>query len=256
MARKLIAGNWKMNGVRSDLGQVEAVSKGLGDGEGDADILLCLPATLIMAGAEFSRASRLRIGGQSCHPASSGAHTGDISAPMLKDAGAEYVIVGHSERREAHAERSAYVQEQAYAALDAGLVPIICIGENYNERQRGETDRVNERVLLKSMPYPSAGGQARDFVVAYEPKWAIGTGQTPTMAEIESAHAHIRQILTENQGEAGKRIPILYGGSMKPSNAAEILAVDNVDGGLIGGASLKAEDFLAIYEAAASRPDF
>lgn len=252
MVRTLIAGNWKMNGTRGSLVTFGAMLDGLEQLHSDADALICPPATLVMAMADAASAagSRMQVGGQYCHALPSGAHTGDISAPMLADAGASHVIVGHSERREAHAERSTYVQEQAYAALDAGLVPIICIGENYNERQRGETDRVNERVLLKSMPYANPLRDAAYFVVAYEPKWAIGTGQTPTLEEIESAHAHIRDILVEHQGEAGAQTPILYGGSMKPDNASDILAIGNVNGGLIGGASLKAEDFLAIYEAA------
>lgn len=253
MARTLIAGNWKMNGLRSSLAEVEKVVGALDGAAGDVDMLICPPATLVAAAADVASSSALMIGGQTCHPAESGAHTGDICAPMLKDAGATHVIVGHSERREAHAERSTYVQEQAYAALDTGLVPIICIGENYNERQRGETNRVNERVLLKSMPYPDAARRDGRFVVAYEPKWAIGTGETPTLDEIQSAHAHIRAILVEHQGDAGAQTPILYGGSMKPANAAEILSVDNVNGGLIGGASLKAEDFLAIHAAAANQ---
>ncbi|MEM1150162.1 MAG: triose-phosphate isomerase [Pseudomonadota bacterium] len=252
MPRTLIAGNWKMNGLRANLSEVDAIVGALAGAHQDADIALCGPATLIAQMAERAHGSRLQIGGQTCHHAENGAHTGDISAPMIRDAGATYVIVGHSERREAHAERSTYVQEQAYAALDAGLIPIICIGENYNERQRGETDRVNERVLRKSMPYPTDGREIVDFVVAYEPKWAIGTGQTPTMEEIESAHGHIRDILVENQGGNGGEIQILYGGSMKPGNARDILAIENVNGGLIGGASLKADDFLAIYAAAAS----
>jgi len=252
MARTLIAGNWKMNGLQASLGEVETVAGAVKDGGNGAEILLCPPATLVAAAANLAEGSALMIGGQNCHPEPKGAHTGDISAPMLRDAGATHVIVGHSERREAHAERSTYVQEQAYAALEAGLIPIICIGENYNERQRGETDRVNERVLLKSMPYSTDQHPSPNFIVAYEPKWAIGTGQTPTLEQIESAHAHIRSILVEHQGEAGADMPILYGGSLKPGNAAEILSIDSVNGGLIGGASLKAEDFLAIYAAAAN----
>lgn len=250
MARTLIAGNWKMNGTRSALSEFDAMIQGLAGLHEDSDILICPPATLVLPMAEAAAGSRMMVGGQTCHTLASGAHTGDISAHMLADAGATHVIVGHSERREAHAERSAYVQEQAYAALDAGLIPIICIGENYNERQRGETDRVNERVLLKSMPYAKPHREEAYFVVAYEPKWAIGTGQTPTMEEIASAHAHIRKILVEHHGSAGADTPILYGGSMKPGNAAEILALNDVNGGLIGGASLKADDFLAIYAAA------
>ncbi|MEO0467573.1 MAG: triose-phosphate isomerase [Pseudomonadota bacterium] len=248
MVRTLIAGNWKMNGLGASLEQVERVKSGLESLPDTADCLICPPATLLHPMAAMS-GPRILTGGQYCHPEESGANTGDISAEMLIDAGASHVIVGHSERRADHAERSVYVQEQAYAALRAGLTPIICIGENYNERQRGETDRVNERVLLKSMPYMAPLRTDAYFVVAYEPKWAIGTGQTPTLEEIESAHAHIRKILVEHQGVAGEKTPILYGGSVKPTNAGEIFAVPNVNGGLIGGASLKAEDFLAIYEA-------
>jgi len=249
MSRTLIAGNWKMNGLMESLRQVEAVRAGVEALPDNADCLICPPATLLQPMTALA-GSRISTGGQSCHPEVSGAHTGDVSAEMLADVGATHVIVGHSERRDAHAERSAYVQDQAYAALRAGLVPIICIGENYNERQRGETDRVNERVLLKSMPYSNPLRDDAYFVVAYEPKWAIGTGQTPTLDEIEGAHAHIRKILIQHQGVAGEKTPILYGGSVKPGNAAEIFAINNVNGGLIGGASLKAEDFLAIYEAA------
>ncbi|MEM9938949.1 MAG: triose-phosphate isomerase [Pseudomonadota bacterium] len=247
MVRRLIAGNWKMNGLSASLEEAKSVAERLQDKPDTADCLICPPATLLAAMSALP-GDRLQTGGQYCHPEVSGANTGDISAEMLADAGASYVILGHSERREDHAERSTYVQEQAYAALRAGLVPIICIGENYNERQRGETDRVNERVLLKSMPYSNPLREEAYFVVAYEPKWAIGTGQTPTLEEIESAHAHIRKILIQHQGVAGENTPILYGGSMKPGNAAEILAVPNVNGGLIGGASLKADDFMAIYE--------
>ncbi|MEM9053778.1 MAG: triose-phosphate isomerase [Pseudomonadota bacterium] len=249
MVRTLIAGNWKMNGLKESLAEAEAVAKQLEGLPDLADCLICPPTTLLAAMSDIP-GTRLKTGGQACHPEIKGAHTGDTSAEMLADAGAAYVIVGHSERRSDHAERSAYVQEQAYAALRADLVPIICIGENYNERQRGETDRVNERVLLKSMPYISPLRDEAYFVVAYEPKWAIGTGQTPTLEEIESAHAHIRKILVQHQGVAGEKTPILYGGSMKPGNAGDILAIENVNGGLIGGASLKAEDFMAIYQAA------
>jgi triosephosphate isomerase len=191
---------------------------------------------------------RLKVGGQCCHNKTSGAHTGDISAEMLVDAGATYVIVGHSERRDDHAERSAYVKSQAGAALRAGLVPIVCVGEEYAQRKRGETAEVIERIMRKSLPEMPSGGHG--LVVAYEPKWAIGTGEIPTMAEIGEVHALIRKVLVDTYGMEGLKMPILYGGSMKPGNAAEILAVADVNGGLIGGASLKADDFMSIYETA------
>ncbi len=251
MVRTLVAGNWKMNGLIDSLTQIDAVNARLEALPDRADCLICPPATLIKPMADMASA-RLKIGAQYCHPEDSGAYTGDISAQMIADVGGTHIIVGHSERREDHNERSTYVQEQAYAALNAGLTPIICIGEKYNERQRGETNRVNERVLSKSMPYSNAQHENPSFVVAYEPKWAIGTGQIPTIGEIEDAHAHIRKILVQAHGQSGTLIPIIYGGSVKPSNAGEIFAVENVNGGLIGGASLKADDFMAIYEAAVS----
>lgn len=247
MVRTLIAGNWKMNGLNSALKEVEAIVdrlSGLADG---ADILLCPPATMIGAMASMA-GDRLKVGGQCCHNKTSGAHTGDISAEMLVDAGATYVIVGHSERRDDHAERSAYVKSQAGAALRAGLVPIVCVGEEYAQRKRGETAEVIERIMRKSLPEMPSGGHG--LVVAYEPKWAIGTGEIPTMAEIGEVHALIRKVLVDTYGMEGLKMPILYGGSMKPGNAAEILAVADVNGGLIGGASLKADDFMSIYEAA------
>jgi triosephosphate isomerase len=247
MVRTLIAGNWKMNGLNSSLKEVEAIVdrlSGLADG---ADILLCPPATMIGAMASMA-GDRLKVGGQCCHNKTSGAHTGDISAEMLVDAGATYVIVGHSERRDDHAERSAYVKSQAGAALRAGLVPIVCVGEEYAQRKRGETAEVIERIMRKSLPEMPSGGHG--LVVAYEPKWAIGTGEIPTMAEIGEVHALIRKVLVDTYGMEGLKMPILYGGSMKPGNAAEILAVADVNGGLIGGASLKADDFMSIYETA------
>jgi triosephosphate isomerase len=247
MVRTLIAGNWKMNGLNSSLKEVEAIVdrlSGLADG---ADILLCPPTTMIGAMASMA-GDRLKVGGQCCHNKTSGAHTGDISAEMLVDAGATYVIVGHSERRDDHAERSAYVKSQAGAALRAGLLPIVCVGEEYAQRKRGETAEVIERIMRKSLPEMPSGGHG--LVVAYEPKWAIGTGEIPTMAEIGEVHALIRKVLVDTYGMEGLKMPILYGGSMKPGNAAEILAVADVNGGLIGGASLKADDFMSIYETA------
>lgn len=236
-----------MNGLKAALSEVDAINTALSGFEDKADCLLCPPATLIATMAERAE-SRLSVGGQCCHNKVSGAHTGDVSAEMLADAGASYVIVGHSERRDDHAERSAYVKSQAGAALRAGLIPIICIGEDYPQRKRGETAEVNDRVLRKSLP--DLADDAPGLVVAYEPKWAIGTGEIPTMDEIAEVHALIRSILIDTYGPRGEDMPILYGGSMKPGNAAEILSVPNVNGGLIGGASLKAADFMSIYEAA------
>lgn len=236
-----------MNGLKAALIEVDAINQALAGFEDKADCLLCPPATLIAAMAERA-SSRLKVGGQCCHNKGNGAHTGDVSAEMLADAGAQYVIVGHSERRVDHAERSAFVKSQAGAGLRAGLTPIVCIGEDYPQRKRGETAEVNDRVLRKSLPDLSETDPG--LVVAYEPKWAIGTGEIPTMDEIGEVHALIRSILVDTYGERGGAMPILYGGSMKPTNAADILSVDEVNGGLIGGASLKASDFMSIYEAA------
>lgn len=241
-----------MNGLKAALAEVDAINDALSGLDDTADCLLCPPATLITA--MVARAGpRLKVGGQCCHNKDHGAHTGDISAEMLADAGASYVIVGHSERRTDHAERSAYVKSQAAAAQRSGLIPIICIGEDYGQRKRGETAEVNDRVLRKSLP--DLVDDASGLVVAYEPKWAIGTGEIPTMEQIGDVHALIRAILIDTYGPRGATMPILYGGSMKPGNAAEILAVPDVDGGLIGGASLKAADFMSIYAAAVSRQD-
>ena len=236
-----------MNGLKSALSEIDQVVAGLAELPDGADCLICPPATLI--GAMVARAGdRLKVGGQCVHNKTNGAHTGDISAEMLVDSGASYVIVGHSERRDDHAERSAYVKSQAGAALRAGLIPIVCVGEEYAQRKRGETAEVIERIMRKSLPEMKDGGHG--LVVAYEPKWAIGTGEIPTMAEIGEVHALIRKVLVDTYGMDGLKMPILYGGSMKPGNAAEILAVNDVNGGLIGGASLKAADFMSIYETA------
>ncbi len=245
--RKLIAGNWKMNGLKASLVEVEAVIEGLSARHDAADILLCTPATLVAAAASAVSNSALNIGGQTCHAKGSGAHTGDISAPMLADAGAKYVIVGHSERRGDHGESDADVADQASAALSSGLIPIICCGESLEQREAGDTRTVILGQLAMSIPDDVKG---KTFVVAYEPIWAIGTGLTANSEQICEVHGAIRAALVERFGSQGNSVPILYGGSMKPVNAAEILAVDNVDGGLIGGASLKAADFLAIYDAA------
>lgn len=247
MSRALIAGNWKMNGLKASLSQVEAVAAAVGSGHGDVTALLCLPATLVAAGSESAGGTALRIGGETCHHNVKGAHTGDISAEMLADAGASHVIVGHSERRADHGESDAVVSAQASAALAASLVPIICVGESLAEREAGRTLERIESQLAGSIP---DGAGAADFVIAYEPIWAIGTGKVASTEQIAEVHGAIRAWLSGRFGAAGGATLILYGGSMNPANAAEILAVDNVNGGLIGGASLKAEDFLSIYRAA------
>ncbi|HEX2256807.1 MAG TPA: triose-phosphate isomerase [Afifellaceae bacterium] len=247
--KKLIAGNWKMNGTAAALAEIDAVAAGLERLGGAADGMICPPATLIARAAERAAGSPLRIGGQDCHPEASGAHTGDVSAEMLADAGAVAVIVGHSERRTDHGEDDALVRAKALAARRAGLAAIVCVGETEAERDGGKAEQVVERQLAGSLP----DGPADGIVVAYEPVWAIGTGRTPSEGDIAAMHAHIRAWLERRFAEAGRDIAILYGGSMKPDNAAAILGVGNVDGGLVGGASLKARDFLAILDAAAGR---
>src|SRR5712672_2823893 len=246
--RPLIAGNWKMNGLRAD---ALALAQGVADGVKqagwtDREVLICPPATLILAVAEAVKASGVLVGGQNCHAKPSGAHTGGIAAEMLRDCGASHVIVGHSERRADCGETDAVVRAKAEAAWRAGLLPIICIGETLAEREAGKTLAVLEAQLKGSVP---AGATAAKLVVAYEPVWAIGTGKTPTTAEVAAAHAHIRRVLASLTGEAAG-VRLLYGGSVKASNAVELLAVADVDGALIGGASLLADEFLAIAKAA------
>lgn len=245
MVRKLIAGNWKMNGLLADLETVRAVAAHVNPVENGPETLLCVPATLLPAAAETARGTKLAIGGQTCSKLEKGAFTGDISAPMLKEAGASYVIVGHSERRTGHGETDAEVAAQAAAALKSALTPIICIGETLAEREADTTLKVIEGQLEGSL---QGLDNAASFVLAYEPLWAIGTGKVATTAQIEEVHAFIRAFLTARYGDAGASVRILYGGSLNPANAPEILPVPNVDGGLIGGASLKAADFLSIYE--------
>ncbi len=245
--RPLIAGNWKMNGLRAD---ALALTKGVADGVrqagwNDRDILVCPPATLIAVISEAAKGSGLLVGGEDCHAKASGAHTGDISAEMLRDAGASHVIVGHSERRTDHGETDAMVRAKAEAAWRAGLLPIVCIGETLAEREAGKTLSVLERQLTESIP---AGATAARLVVAYEPVWAIGTGKTPTAPEVAAAHAHIRKVLGGLVPDAAG-VRLLYGGSVKGSNAAELLSAGDVDGALVGGASLKADEFLAIAKA-------
>lgn len=244
--RPLIAGNWKMNGlISAGVGLADDLVARLAGRDGPAfDMLLCPPATLIAPVAAALRGTPILLGGQDCHPEPSGAHTGDISAEMLADAGCSYVIVGHSERRADHHESDALVRAKAMAAWRAGLTPIICIGETEAERDRGTAIEVVGRQLAESLP---DGADAGRVVIAYEPVWAIGSGRTPTPAEVAEVHGCIRRLLCERMAD-GEAVRILYGGSVKPSNAAELLRVDNVDGALVGGASLKAADFWAIAE--------
>ncbi|GAB1716106.1 MAG: triosephosphate isomerase [Nitrobacter sp.] len=246
--RPLIAGNWKMNGLKasaSELGQMIVGSNGPAQ---KADLLICPPATLVLAFAGAVQGSPLRIGAQDCHPQPSGAHTGDISAEMVADAGATAIIVGHSERRADHGETDALVRQKAEAAWRAGLIAIVCVGETQDQRDAGETLEVVGRQLAGSLP---DGATAANLVVAYEPVWAIGTGRTPTSQDVQEVHGFIRDQLTQRFSGEGRKVRILYGGSVKPSNAAELLAVPNVNGALIGGASLKATDFLGIAQAVA-----
>src|ERR1700736_615903 len=240
--RPLIAGNWKMNGLKASTGEFEAMLAGASQVASKADLLVCPPATLIAAFAEKSH-GRLAIGGQDCHPEPSGAHTGDISAEMLADAGVSAVIVGHSERRADHGESDALVRQKAEAAWRAGLTAIVCIGETQKQRDAGQTLDVCGGQLAGSLP---DGATSANLVVAYEPVWAIGTGLTPTTGDVEQVHRFIRGVLTDRFKAEGGKVRILYGGSVKPSNAAELMAVANVNGALVGGASLKAADFLAI----------
>ena len=241
--RPLVAGNWKMFGLAASAAELAKMAAGAADLAAKTDLLVCPPATLIAGFAQAARGSALAIGGQDCHADASGAHTGDISAEMLADAGARAVIVGHSERRTDHHETDAQVRAKALAARRAGLTAIVCVGEHRGERETGETLRVVGRQLAGSLP---DGATAANLVIAYEPVWAIGTGLTPTAADVAEVHAFIRKQATERFGAEGNGIRILYGGSVKPSNAKELMTVVHVNGALVGGASLKAEDFLAI----------
>jgi triosephosphate isomerase len=246
MAASLIAGNWKMNGLAADLVEAEAMAKALAETPVAARVALCPPATLTARMAWALRQSSIEIGGQDCAVPPSGAFTGDISAAMLKDAGASLVILGHSERRAGHGEGDALIQAKALSAIAGGLEPIICVGETLEERQSGRAVEIVTRQIEGSV----APSITSAFAVAYEPVWAIGTGLTPTLAEIEEIHAAIRAALAHGLGATGEGAPILYGGSVKPANAAEILKARDVGGALVGGASLKAADFLAIIRAA------
>ena len=247
--RPLIAGNWKMNGTSASLAEIEKIASAVKDMSPPADILICPPATLIERAAKVA-AGRIAIGGQNCHAEISGAFTGDISAEMLKDAGAIAVIVGHSERRQYHHETDAMVSAKARAAWRAGLIAIVCIGESEDQRAAGKAMHVCTSQIAGSVP---DGATAANTAVAYEPIWAIGTGKTASSADIAQTHSHIRKCLVKKFGDAGNAIRILYGGSMKPANAAEILAIPDVGGGLIGGASLKSDDFKSIFSAVSAK---
>ncbi|MGB7432996.1 MAG: triose-phosphate isomerase [Ahrensia sp.] len=241
--KPFVAGNWKMNGTSAVLGEAQAVAAQVKPG---VDMALCVPATLIHRAAQAVDATALMIGGQDVHAAANGAHTGDTAADMLVDAGAKLVIVGHSERRADHGENSETVAAKAQAAIDAGLIAVICVGETQTEREAGKAAEIVLSQLTDSVP---DAANAQNTVVAYEPVWAIGTGLTASTGDIEEIHTVIRDALCARFKD-GAMMRILYGGSVKPSNAGEIFAVANVDGGLIGGASLKSADFLAICEAA------
>jgi triosephosphate isomerase (TIM) len=241
--RPLVAGNWKMHGFAASVAEFKRIVEGGSALAARADLMICPPATLIAGFAVAARGSTVTIGGQDCHADASGAHTGDIAAEMLKDAGAAAVIVGHSERRTDHHETDAQVRAKALAAHRAGLAAIVCIGERRAEREADRTLEVIGRQFDGSLPVSATGA---NLVVAYEPVWAIGTGLTPTPANVAEAHGFIRKRLNERYGAAGNAVRILYGGSVKPENAAELLGVAEVNGALVGGASLKAADFLAI----------
>lgn len=250
MSRKiLIAGNWKMNGLIGDSASLaKEVATNVKKLKPNAEVLVCPPFTLLTTVKKALRGSKVKLGAQDCHVEEKGAHTGDISPVMLKDAGCDYVILGHSERRTDHKESSMLVKQKAKAALKAGLKVIVCVGETFAERKAGKAFEVTEKQIKGSVPSEAT---ASNTVIAYEPVWAIGTGQTATPDDAEAVHAHIRKVLAEKLSKSiANNMRILYGGSMKPTNAAELIAKENIDGGLIGGASLKAADFTAIIEKA------
>jgi triosephosphate isomerase len=240
--RPLVAGNWKMNGLAASLKELAALKASLAVEPASADVLICPPFTLIAQAAVLVQGA-FALGGQDCHAKPSGAHTGDIAAEMLKDAGASYVIVGHSERRHDHGERDSDVAAKAEAAWRAGLIAIICIGETESQRSAGNAHEICSSQIDDSVPKAAT---AANTVIAYEPVWAIGTGKTPTSDEIRQMHAHIRGCLVRRLGEGARQMRILYGGSVKPDNAAEILNLAEVNGALVGGASIKSDDFLRI----------
>jgi triosephosphate isomerase len=241
-----VAGNWKMNGTKLSLADLEVLKAGIRHSEG-VDVAVCPPATLISRASVMVANSPIMVGGQDCHPKASGAFTGDISAEMLADAGAQLVIIGHSERRAGHNEDDSLIHAKVEAAWRAGLYVILCVGETDAERRSGDAESVVESQLAGSLP---DGAKPENIVVAYEPVWAIGTGVTPTPDDIRAMHAHIRACLTRRFGKGSEGIGILYGGSVRGDNAAAIFAVEGVDGALVGGASLKVKEFLAIIAAA------
>lgn len=242
-----IVGNWKMNGLADSLGGlVSDLIDGLQEGPAATEVVLCPPATLIERVARAVEGHRVAVGGQDCHAQASGAFTGDVSAPMLADAGASWVILGHSERRQAHGESDADVRAKVEAALKAGLKPIVCIGETLAEREAGRAVEVVAGQVVASL---SDDLNDAAFAVAYEPVWAIGTGQTPTLDQIAEIHTAVRRAIVKRLGQGAGATPILYGGSVNAANAGDILGVEGVDGALVGGASLKAPDFLAIIAA-------
>ncbi|UWR20976.1 triose-phosphate isomerase [Sulfitobacter sp. S190] len=249
MRRKLAAGNWKMNGLRADLTELDTLHKDLPD-LGPTEVAICVPATLLHAAATATGESAIAIGAQDCAPQQKGAHTGDISAPMIRDTGATFVIIGHSERRDDHGETDADIADKAAAAWAAGLTAIICCGESLATREAGTTLDHIATQLTGSLP---DGVTAQNTVIAYEPIWAIGTGHVPTQEQIAEVHDFIRAQLDDRFGaKVADNIALLYGGSVKGSNATEIFAAENVDGALVGGASLKASDFLPIVAALAN----
>jgi triosephosphate isomerase len=245
--KPLVAGNWKMNGLRASLAEIAAIRDAVRHGgAGRAEMLVCPPATLIAAAADLCKGSTVAVGAQDCAIEASGAHTGDISPEMLANAGATYAIVGHSERRADHGESDDVVRAKADAALRAGLSPIICIGETRAQREAGETLPIVGGQLDGSVPHGLAGDR---IVIAYEPVWAIGTGLTPSTDDVAEVHGFIRRHLAGIVASGVEKVRILYGGSVKPSNAAELMGVADVDGALVGGASLKAADFIGIAAA-------
>lgn len=244
--RPLLAGNWKMNGTGSALATLNAIADGIALMPDVFDLLICPPATLLERAASAAARGRILIGGQDCHVETAGAHTGDISADMLADCGAKFVIIGHSERRANHAETDDLVCRKAEAAIASALTAVVCIGETGAEKADGKTLSVVERQLRNSVP---EGATAANVVIAYEPVWAIGTGLTPTVEDVATVHRFMRDQLAARFGIEGSGMRLLYGGSVKGANARELMGIDHVDGALVGGASLKAEDFLAIARA-------
>ncbi|WP_034994989.1 triose-phosphate isomerase [Beijerinckia mobilis] len=243
--RPLVAGNWKMNGLRKDLEEIATIRDAV-KAAGPIEVVVCPPFTLLAAAAVLCEGSGVGLGGQDCHTESKGAFTGDIAPPMLKDAGAAYVILGHSERRLFHGESNALIHDKVKAAQAGGLIPILCVGETEDQRKQGQALAVVGQQLQGSIPQDA---QIDSLVIAYEPVWAIGTGLTPTAEDVAEMHGFIRTHLSERWPDKAAGVRLLYGGSVKPGNAGKLLAIANVDGALVGGASLIAADFLAIANA-------